>query len=117
MSTPKPKVITVPQEEVEFKVDHPVTFQTLSKKFSFKDFALVCVRKYDFFGKGLENIMQGVEIVGLIKGCDEALELSQLNYDKFWKAVNARQWNQAAAEACLPFILAVRDAKEKEEKK
>ncbi len=111
------KVITAPQGEVEFKADHPLTLQTTSHKLDFKEFALTCVRKYDFFGKGLENIMQGVEIVGLIKGCEGTLELSQLNYDKFWKAVNARQWNQAAAEACLPFILAVRDAKEKEEKK
>jgi hypothetical protein len=109
------KVITVPQGEVEFKADHPLTLQTTSHKLDFKKFALTCVRKYDFFGKGYDNIVLGKEIKDAINACDGTLELGHINYTAFHKAVEARQWNQEAAEACLPFIDAVRDAKEKKD--
>lgn len=111
------KVITVPQEKVEFHRDHPMTLQSVRMTMDFKDFALQCVRAYDFFGQGLENIMQGADIVKAIKDCDGTLEFGQADYDKFWKAVEARRWAQPAAEACIPFIRAVKDAKDKEEKK
>ena len=111
------KVITVPQQTVKFEREHPMTLQPVKVEMDFKKFALECVRSYDFFGRGLENIMQGAEIVRLIKDSDGTLELGQSDYDKFWKAVEDRRWAQAAGEACIPFILAVKDAKEKEEKK
>lgn len=112
-----PKVIQVPQETVKFERDHPLTLQPVKIEMDFKKFALECVRNYDFFGRGLENIMQGAEIVKAIKGSDGELELGQSDYDKFWKSVEARGWTQAAGEACIPFIVAVKDAREKEEGK
>ncbi len=110
-----PKVITVPQQEVEFENESPWTGQMIKSKLDFKKFALICVQKYDFFGRGLENIMQGAEIIRMIEKCTKTLKLGQSNYDKFWKAVEARQWSQAAGAACIPFIQAVKDAKEEDE--
>ncbi len=112
-----PKVITVPQGEVEFEREHPMTLQKIKLKYDFKKFALECVQNYDFFGSGLTNILQGAEIVKLIEDCTETLEFGESNYDKFWKAVEARRWAQPAAQACIPFMVAVKDAKEKEEEK
>ena len=110
-----PKVITVPQQEVTFEADHPITGQAIKLDMTFKKFGGICVQKYDFFGKGLENIMQGAEIIRMIEKCGKTLKLGQSDYDKFWKAVEARQWSQSAGAACIPFIQAVKDAKEEEE--
>lgn len=112
-----PKVITVPQQEVTFETDHPITGEAIKVNLMFKKFGVICVQKYDFFGKGLENIMQGAEIVRAIEKCNKTLKLGQSDYDKFWKAVEARQWSQSAAAACIPFIQAVKDAKDEDEDK
>ncbi len=112
-----PKVIEVPRQEVEFERENPMTFQTVKAKWGFKEWALRCIHNYDFFGKGLENILQGSDIRKAVEACDGTLELGQSDYDKFWKAVEDRRANQQAAEACLPFHLAVKNAKEKEEEK
>ena len=109
------KVIKVPQQEVEFEAEHPLTGQPIKAKFTFKQFALICVRNYDFFGKGLDNIMQGADIVRAIEKCNKTLKFGESDHDKFWKAVEARQWSQEAGEACIPFIQAVKDAVDEDE--
>ena len=109
------KTITVPQQTIEFDVENPVTFEMIKVKFDFKKFALRCVHTYDFFGQGLDNILQGAEIVKAIENCKKTLKLGQSNYDKFWKAVEARKWSPPAAQACVPFIVAVKEAKEDKE--
>lgn len=109
------KVITIPKQTVEFETEHPVTLATITVKFTFKEWALKSVRSYPFFGKGLEAIMQGADIVKLIESAKKTLEFGTTDYDKFWKACEAMTWNPRAAQACIPFFVAVKDAEKKEE--